>query len=85
MAKGVYRMPDGRVVVDYGWRRVPISRAQYRANGYHPPYDKLALEPPEGATRDRKLQANAAASAMPACGAERARPMRASSPRSTAT
>ena len=78
MAKGVYRMPDGRVVVDYSWRRVPISPAQYRANGYRPAYDKLPLEPPEGAKRDRKRQASAAASAMPAYGAERAQPARAS-------
>src|SRR5271170_1653615 len=48
MAKGIYRMPDGQVMVDYGRRRAPISRAQYKANGYQPTYDKLG-GPPQGA------------------------------------
>ena len=43
MAKGVYRMPDGQVMVDYGRRQSPISRAQYKANGYQPTYDKLGV------------------------------------------
>jgi hypothetical protein len=49
MAKGVYRMPDGQVMVDYGRRQAPISRAQYKANGYQPTYDKLGGKPPHGA------------------------------------
>ena len=49
MAKGVYRMPDGQVMVDYGRRRAPISRAQYKANGYQPTYDKLGIKSPQGA------------------------------------
>ena len=44
MAKGLYLMRDGQVLVEYGKRRVPISPAQYRANGYCPRCDKL---PPE--------------------------------------
>ena len=44
MAKGLYLMRDGQVLVEYGKRRVPISPAQYRANGYRPPCDRL---PPE--------------------------------------
>jgi hypothetical protein len=44
VAKGLYLMRDGQVLVEYGKRRVPISAAQYRANGYRPPYDKLPLE-----------------------------------------
>ena len=44
MAKGLYLMRDGQVLVDYGKRRVPISPAQYRANGYRPPYDELPAE-----------------------------------------
>jgi hypothetical protein len=44
MAKGLCRMRDGLVLVEYGKRRVPISSAQYRANGYKPSCDKL---PPE--------------------------------------
>jgi hypothetical protein len=40
VAKGLYLIGDGYVVVDYGRRRVPISPAQYRANGYMSPYYK---------------------------------------------
>jgi hypothetical protein len=29
-------MPDGTVMVDYGRKKIPISLAQYRANGYRP-------------------------------------------------
>ena len=49
MAKGVYRMPDGQVMVDYGRRQSPISRAQYKANGYQPTYDKLGVKSLQGA------------------------------------
>ena len=44
MAKGLYLMRDGQVLVEYGKRRVPISPARYRANGYRPPCDKLSAE-----------------------------------------
>jgi hypothetical protein len=44
VAKGLYLMRDGQVLVEYGKRRVPISPAQYRANGYRPPCEKLPLE-----------------------------------------
>jgi hypothetical protein len=44
VAKGLCLMRDGQVLVDYGKRRVPISSAQYRANGYKPSCDKLPLE-----------------------------------------
>ena len=47
MAKGLYLMPDGQVLVEYGRRRrVPIPPAQYKANGYRPPCDKLPAEAP---------------------------------------
>jgi hypothetical protein len=49
MAKGVYLMPDGQVMVDYGRRQSPISRAQYKANGYQPTYDKLGVKLLQGA------------------------------------
>jgi len=52
VAKGLYLMQDGQVLVDYGKRRVPISRAQYRANGYRPPYDNLPAEGPRKARRE---------------------------------
>ncbi len=44
MAKGLYLLRDGQVLVEYGTRRLPISPAQYKANGYRPPCNKL---PPE--------------------------------------
>jgi hypothetical protein len=59
MAKGLYLTSDGRVLVDYGKRRrVPIPSAQYKANGYKPPYDKL---PPEVPRKARKELAHAEA------------------------
>jgi hypothetical protein len=52
MAKGLYRTSDGQVLVEYGKRRrVPIPSAQYKANGYKPPCDKL---PPEAPRKTRK-------------------------------
>ena len=45
MAKGLYLTSDGQVLVEYGKRRrVPIPSAQYKANGYKPPCDKLPRE-----------------------------------------
>ncbi len=44
MVIGLYLTPEGKVVVDYGKRRIPISAAQYRANGYKPPYEKLTAK-----------------------------------------
>ena len=59
MAKGLYRMSDGQVLVEYGnRRRVPIPSAQYKANGYKPPYGKL---PPEVPRKARKELAHAEA------------------------
>ncbi len=49
MAKGVYRMPDGQVMVDYGRRQSSISRAQYKAIGYLPTYEKLGVKSLQGA------------------------------------
>src|SRR5271154_1892630 len=37
VAKGLFLMRDGQVLVEYGKLRVRISPAQYRANGYRPP------------------------------------------------
>jgi hypothetical protein len=36
MANGLYLTPDGMVMVNYGRKKIPISLAQYRANGYRP-------------------------------------------------
>jgi hypothetical protein len=47
MAKGLYLTTEGQVLVEYGKRRrVPIPSAQYKANGYNPPYEKLSREVP---------------------------------------
>ncbi len=56
MAKGVYRMPDGQVMVDYGRRQSSISRAQYKANGYQPTYDKLGVKSLQGAKGEPRPQ-----------------------------
>jgi len=44
MAKGLYRLKDGRVTVDFGKRQIVMTCAQYRANGYLPAYDRLRVE-----------------------------------------
>jgi hypothetical protein len=44
MTNGLYLMSDGMVMVDYGRKKIPISLAQYRANGYRPPFDRLVRE-----------------------------------------
>ena len=41
MASGLYLMDDETIMVDYGNKKIPISRAQKRANGYKPPIEKL--------------------------------------------
>jgi hypothetical protein len=43
-AMGLYLLPGGWVMVDYGSRRIPIRSAQYRVNGYRPLLEKLALK-----------------------------------------
>jgi hypothetical protein len=42
MANGLYLMLDGTVMVDYGRKKIPIPIAQYKANGYRPPFYALA-------------------------------------------
>ena len=46
MAFGLYVMQDGSVMVAYGHRRIPMSFAQYKANGYKPALEKLAVKSP---------------------------------------
>jgi hypothetical protein len=55
MANGLYVTSAGEVMVDYGTRAIPISPAQYRANGYKPPFEKLI----DRSLRDRMLQTDA--------------------------
>ena len=66
MAKGLYLMSDGQVLVEYGKRRrVPIPSAQYKANGYKPPCDKLPPEVPRKARKEfADTEARGSASAM---------------------
>ena len=61
-AMGLYVMPDGSVMVAYGLRHIPISCAQYRANGYKPALEKLpaakslGLQKLQVRPRSRKLR-----------------------------
>jgi hypothetical protein len=43
MATGLYILQDGSVMVAYGLRHIPISFAQYKANGYRPVLEKLNM------------------------------------------
>jgi hypothetical protein len=43
MATGLYVLPNRSVMVAYGRRQVPISCAQYKANGYKPALEKLTV------------------------------------------
>jgi hypothetical protein len=45
MATGLYITQNGSVMVSYGPKHIPISCAQYKANGYKPPLDKLPPMP----------------------------------------
>ena len=59
MAKGLYLMSGGQVLVEHGkCRRISLPSAQYKANCYKPPCDKL---PPEVPRKARKEFAHAAA------------------------
>ena len=46
MAVGLYVMQDGLIMVAFGHRHIPISSAQYKANGYKPALEKLAAKSP---------------------------------------
>ena len=47
MATGLYVVQDGSVMVAYGPRHIPISYAQYKANGYKPALEKLVAKSPD--------------------------------------
>lgn len=55
MAIGLYLMNDETIMVDYGTRKIPISRAQYRANGYGPAIEKLFVGPARCASSPSSL------------------------------
>ena len=65
MAIGLYLMPEGRVMVDYGTRKIPISPAEYRANGYKPSFKKLMEKPPDRSQVDPDLTPPAGRSRRP--------------------
>ena len=47
MATGLYVTSDGKIMVAYGARQIPLSCAEYKANGYKPSFDKLLTKPPK--------------------------------------
>jgi hypothetical protein len=57
MATGLYVL-DGSVMVAYGLRHIPISCAQYKANGYKPALDKLVAKPPRAEAIPRPAHQN---------------------------
>jgi hypothetical protein len=61
MATGLYLMADRMVMVDYGARKLPISPAQYRANGYKPSFEKLMDKPPSDGSSQSVLNSPLAA------------------------
>ena len=50
MATGLYVLQDGSVMVAYGRRHIAISCAEYKANGYRPPLEKLVAKSPRADT-----------------------------------
>jgi hypothetical protein len=57
MATGLYVL-DGSVMVAYGLRHIPISCAQYKANGYKPALDKLVAKLPRAEAIPRPAHQN---------------------------
>ena len=47
MMTGLYVTPDGKIMVAYGARQIPLSCAQYKANGYKPSFEKLLVKMPK--------------------------------------
>ena len=47
MATGLYVTPDGKIMVAYGARQIPLSCAQYKANGYKPSFEELLVKSPK--------------------------------------
>jgi hypothetical protein len=45
MATGLYITQNGSVMVSYGPKYIPISSAEYKANGYKPPLERLVAKP----------------------------------------
>ena len=41
MPRGICLTDDNMVIVDYGKTKIPITLAQYKANGYMPPSHRL--------------------------------------------
>jgi hypothetical protein len=56
VATGLYILPDGRVMVAFGARQIPLPRAQYQANGYKPSFKKLLAKSPPAVNEHRTSQ-----------------------------
>lgn len=56
MATGLYLLQDGTIMVAYGARKIPISPAQYKANGYRPPFEKLKVKPSSAGKAPRQCE-----------------------------
>jgi hypothetical protein len=65
MATGLYMLQDGSVMVAYGPRHIPISVAQYKANGYKQTLEKLTIAKSLTALKSRARPPVNAASPRP--------------------
>jgi len=74
MASGLYLVNDETVMVDYGTMKIPLSRAQYRANGYKPAIEKLMERPPRCGKSPGGLSASTATFAFTATARPKSKP-----------
>lgn len=58
MARGVYRIDDEWVQVNYGKHELPIMRERYETKSYQPPFDELPTEAEYRAARRREHECN---------------------------
>jgi hypothetical protein len=56
MATGLYLLQDGTIMVAYGARKIPLSPAQYKANGYRPPFEKLKAKATDADKAQRQVE-----------------------------
>ncbi len=56
MATGLYLLQDGTIMVAYGAKKIQMSAAQYKANGYKPPLEKLKVKAPGAAKAQRQVE-----------------------------
>lgn len=58
MAKGLYRYGQGWAAVLYDKVEIPISRDDYVAKGYQPPYEELPTQAQYGGAKKKKAMAD---------------------------